>query len=131
MPSRRSRFELGCRVGAFALLGWLIGTAAFPASGRRVERATHTDVETKLAGWTRLPPTVGLHGDFSSTPSAWVIDWLSALRHSGHAVSWSGAPPAIAVTTESSADPRGGVRINVAAPADAHVVLRDDASVID
>src|SRR5689334_8673077 len=111
MPSPRSRFELGCRVGAFALLGWLIGTSVFPASGRRVERATQNDVESKLARWTRMPPTVSLHGDFASTPSAWAIDWLAALRRSGHAVTWSGSPPAIALSTETSSDPRGGARI--------------------
>jgi hypothetical protein len=131
MPSPRSRFELGCRVGAFAALGWLIGTSVFPASGRRVERATPTDVETRLASWTRMPPTVLLHGDFASTPSASAIDWLAALRRSGHVVTWSGSPPAIALSTETSADPRGGARIDVAAPADERVVLRDDASVID
>src|SRR5690242_19780311 len=113
MPSPRSRFELGCRVGAFALLGWLIGTAVFPATGRRVERATHTDVDAKLARWTRLPSSVALHGDFASTPSPVAIDWLSALRRSGHAVSWSGSPPAMALSAEASGDPRGGARIDV------------------
>lgn len=118
-------------MGAFALLGWLIGTSVFPASGRRVERATHLDVESKLARWTRLPSSVLLHSDFTSTPSAAAIDWLSALRRSGHVVTWSGSPPAIALTAEASGDPRGGARIEVAAPADERVVLRDDASIID
>jgi hypothetical protein len=131
MPSLRSRFELGCRVGAFAALGWLIGTSVFPASGRRVERATQSDVDAKLASWTRMPSSVVLHGEFSSTPSAAAIDWLAALKRTGHVVTWSGSPPAIALSAESNGDPRGGARIDVAAPADEHVVLRDDASIID
>src|SRR5205085_12378659 len=108
MPSLRSRFELGCRVGAFALLGWLIGTSVFPSPGRRLERAITSDIESKLARWTRLPSSVLLHGDFASTPSASTIDWLSALRRSGHIVTWSGSPPAVALTAEASGDPRGG-----------------------
>jgi len=60
---------------------------------RRVERATNSDIESKLARWTRLPSSVLLHGDFASTPSASTVDWLSALRRSGHVVTWSGSPP--------------------------------------
>lgn len=131
MRSPRKRFELGCRIGAFALLGWLLGTSIMPAPGRRVVRASQSDVETKLAEWTRLSSSVALHGDFSTTPSAWAIDWLSALRRSGHAVTWSGSPPPVALTVEATADPRGAVQISVAAPADDRVSLRDDASVID
>ena len=37
MRSPRSRFELACRVGVFALLGWLLGASVIPSSGRRAE----------------------------------------------------------------------------------------------
>jgi hypothetical protein len=74
---------------------------------------------------------VRLHGDFATTPDAWVIDWLAALAHSGHAMTWSGSPPAVAMTSEALADPRHGVRIDVVAPSRTPVVLRDSASVID
>src|SRR5262245_38334624 len=122
MRSLRSRLETACRIGAFALVGWLLGTSLFPSTGRRVERASQSGVETRLASWTRLPSTVALHGDFSATPSAWAIDWLGALQRSGHAVSWSGTPPAVAMTAEAIADPRGGARIDVAAPAGERVI---------
>ena len=131
MRSRRSRFELGCRIAAFALLGWLLGASVIASSGRRVDRATESDVERRLAAWTRDPAGVVLHGQFAATPSAWAIDWLAALAHSGHAVTWSGTPPAVAMTAEAIADPRGGVRIAVAAPAGDRVTLRDDASLLD
>jgi hypothetical protein len=131
MRSPRNRFELGCRIGAFAVLGWLLGTSIMPASGRRVVRASQSDVGAKLAEWTRLPARFALHGDFATAPSPWEIDWLSALKRSGRSVTWSGSPPPVAVTTEATADPRGSVQISVAAPSDDRVSLRDDASLID
>ncbi|MDB4874615.1 MAG: hypothetical protein JWM41_1061 [Gemmatimonadetes bacterium] len=118
-------------MAAFALLGWLLGTSVFPSTGRRVERATEATVAARLAAWTRTAPNVALHGDFATTPETWAIDWLAALGHGGHAVSWSGSPPAVAMSAEALSDPSGGTRIDVAAPAGARVLLRDDASVID
>src|SRR5476649_727059 len=127
----RSRFEFVCRVGAFGLLGWLLGTSVFPSSSPRVERASATDVASQLVTWTRAEPAVLLHGDFNVTPERSTIDWLAALAHSRHVVSWSGTPPAVAMTVEALPDPNGGARIDVAAPDGARIVLRDDASVID
>ncbi|MEP6495710.1 MAG: hypothetical protein ABJF01_23705 [bacterium] len=131
MPSRRSRFELACRIGAFALLGWMLGSSVIPTSGRRLERATAAGVGAKLAAWTRLPPGVVLHGDFSTSPDAGSVDWLSALKRSGHVVAWSGTPPAVAMSAEAMSDPNGAVRVDVAAPGGSTVLVRDDASVID
>jgi hypothetical protein len=131
MPSRRSRIEAGCRVGAFALLGWLVGTSLFPSIGRRIERAEVAGIETRLPAWTRAAPNVGLYANLAATPDAWVVDWLAALRHSGHSVSWSGRPPAVAMSIEALPDPDGGNRIDVAAPESSLVVIRDDVSLID
>jgi hypothetical protein len=127
----RRRFEQFCRVGAFALLGWLIGTSVFPTTTHRVEQATAADVSGRLEAWTRSAATIPLHGEFSVTPDAWIVDWLSALGRSGHAVSWSGNPPAVAMSLEAIHDPTGSTVIDVAAPPGARVVVRDDASVID
>lgn len=118
-------------MGAFALLGWLLGSSVIPSTGRRVERATAADVGARLAKWTALPASVALHGEFSTSPEAWVVDWLAALRRSGHVVSWSGSPPAVALSAEAMSDPNGAVRIDVAAPNGVVVQLRDDASAID
>lgn len=132
MRSRRSRFELACRVGAFGALGWLLGGSLIPSSGRRLDRATSNDVASRLAAWTRAPRRVALHGDFATTtPDAWAIDWLAALRHSGHAVSWSGAPPSVAMSSDAVREPDGGIRVDVAAPQGAVIALRDDGGVID
>jgi hypothetical protein len=131
MRSRRSDFELGCRLAAFALLGWLLGESVLPSPGPRLERAQMRAVSSRLATWTRAPSNVRLHADLATTPDARVIDWLAALAHSGHAVTWSGSPPAVAMSAEAVADPSGSVRVDVAAPSHTPVVLRDSASVID
>jgi hypothetical protein len=131
MRSRRSRLEVACRVGAFALLGWLLGASLSPPTRLRVAQARDADVASALHEWTRDPANVVLHATFDSAPSPWVVDWLAALRHSRHAVSWSGPLAAIALSVQPAADPRGGVRIDVAAPLHARVVVRDDAGPID
>jgi hypothetical protein len=122
---------MACRIGAFALLGWLLGTSVVSSAGRRAETASAADVERRLPAWTRLPSSVALHVTLDATPSNAAVDWLSALRHSGRSVTWTGAPPPLAVTAEPLADPRGGTRIDVAAASGSSVRLHDDASVLD
>src|SRR5215475_7588186 len=131
MCSPRSRFELACCIGVFALLGWLLGASVVSSTGRRSETASSADVERRLPAWTRLPSSVALHVNLDATPSATAVEWLSALRHSGRSVTWTGAPPALAVTAEPLTDPRGGTRIDVAATPGSSIVLHDDASILD
>lgn len=100
-------------------------------AGRRLERAPTNAIAARLPEWTRAPSTVLLHADLVTTPDAWIVDWLAALRHSGHVVTWSGSLPAVAMSSEALADPRGNVRIDVAAPSGALVRIRDSASVVD
>ena len=69
--------------------------------------------------------------DFASAPDAWIVDWLAALGHSGHPVTWSGSPPAVAISAAALVDPQGGARIDVAAPAGESVALRDAAGPLD
>jgi hypothetical protein len=115
----------------FALLGWLIGTSVFPSIGRRAETVNGTALESRLPQWTRRPPGDALHANLDVTPSRWAVDWLAALQRGGHSVTWTGNPPALAVAADPVADPRGGARLDVAAPAGTKLVVRDDASVID
>jgi hypothetical protein len=131
MRSPRSRLETACRVAAFGLLGWLLGSSFFTSSNRRTERATADNVSARLEAWTRAPSTTAIQVDVPVVPDAWVVDWLAALRHSNHLVSWSGSPPAVMLAAEPVADPQGGVRIDVAAPSGETVVVRDEGSVID
>src|SRR4051812_5535049 len=114
MRSPRSRFETACRVGAFALLGWLVGGSVIPSAGIRLERATVTELPTSLPKWTLEANNVAMHADLPTVPAAWQVDWLAALRRVGRPVSWSGTPPALAISTEPLRDPSGGIRIDVA-----------------
>jgi len=131
MRSLRRRLEVGCRVGAFALLGWLLGTSIFPSPQRVVERASATDLTSRLQSWTRMPTSVALHAALEAAPSPTATAWLAALRHAGHPVSWSGSPTPAVVVAEPIVDPSGGVRVSVAAPANSRVMLADAAGAID
>ena len=131
MRSLRSRFEVGCRVAAFGLLGWLLGSSVIPSAPPTLERASSSEIASRIEAWTRAPSNTALHGVFATTPEQWVVDWLAALHHSGHAVSWSGSPPALALAAEALPDPGGDVRIDVAAPEHATVVLADGGGAID
>ncbi len=131
MRSRRSRLELGCRIAAFALIGWLIGTSLFPPRPIRTERAAAATIAPRLAAWTRMPPASELHVDLDTVPDPWIVDWLAALRASGHIVRWSGSPSPAAIVAEPVGDPRAHVRVGVASPNGASVVLSDDAALID
>ncbi len=131
MRSRRRRFETACRVGAFALLGWLLGGSLMVTGTRRWERATDLDLLTRLAAWTRDAHATSFRVDVAAAPPTWAIDWLAALRHGGHTVVWSGSPPAVAMTVEPIPDPSGGVRVDLAAPSGSAVVLRDEGGIID
>lgn len=131
MRSRRRAFELGCRIAAFALLGWLIGTSIFPSRPIGVARASDASVAMRLPDWTGLPATTELHAELSRVPEPWVVDWLAALRRSGHVVHWSGSPSAALILAERVADPETRVRVAIAAPSGSAVAVADDASAID
>jgi hypothetical protein len=131
MRSRRSRFELASRVTAFGLLGWLLGAALFPPPHRRTESASAANLSARLGAWTGAAPGTALHGDFVVVPPPWEVAWLAALSRSGHAVSWSGTPPAVAMSVEQVADPLGGSRIAIAAPPGTRVLVRDAEGSID
>jgi hypothetical protein len=131
MPSPRRRLETACRVGAFAVLGWLLGTSIIPVKSGRLERLTTAELGTRLPQLTRSSGNVAIHVAMPTTPASSAVDWLRALDHSGRALSWTGLPPAVAMTVEPIADPDGGVRVDIAAPNGSVVALRDDAGAID
>jgi hypothetical protein len=131
MRSLRRRLEIGCRIGAFALLGWSIGTSIFPSPRRAVERASASELSTRLPSWTRTPAGVALHATLDAAPSSRETAWLAALRHAGHSVSWSGSPAPAVVVAEPVVDPSGALRVGVAAPVNSRVTLADMAGAID
>jgi hypothetical protein len=131
MRSLRRRFEVACRIAAFALLGWLLGSSVIPSTRATLERASATELASRLPAWTRAPSNTALHGVFRATPERWAVDWLAALEHGGRAVSWSGSPPALALAAEALPDPGGEIRIDVAAPENSNVVVGDGGGTID
>jgi hypothetical protein len=131
MPSRRSRFETACRIGAFGVLGWLLGGSIVAPATPRLERVTAASLGPDLVALTRAPANVAVHVDVPAVPDPWIVDWLGAARRGGRAVSWSGAPAPAALVAQPMLDPEGGVRIDVAAPSGSVVMLRDDVSPID
>src|SRR5437868_6006652 len=101
MPSPRSRFESVCRVGAFALLGWLLGGSIMRTAARRVEHVAACDknlaecdkkLSDRLTALTRARGEA-IHLDAPVAPTAWATDWLAALDRGGTPVTWSGSPP--------------------------------------
>jgi hypothetical protein len=131
MRSRRRQLEWSCRIAAFALLGWLFGESAVPTAPRRVESARGGELAARLPVWTRAPSSVALHAILDAAPSATTDDWLAALGHAGHSVTWSGGAKPLAMSVEPATDPRGGVRLSVAAPAGAMIVFSDAAGPLD
>jgi hypothetical protein len=122
---------MACRIGAFGVLGWLLGGSIIPSTARTVESVSAAAAGERLGAITRAPGNLAVHVTVEATPEPWVTDWFAALRHSGRAVSWTGSPPPLAISGEPIADPRGGTRVSVAAPSGSSVILSDDASVID
>src|SRR5581483_11329304 len=101
-----------------------------PGTAVRIERVSGTRaLAAALPAWTREPQNVILHADLDSAPATWVIDWMSALHRSRHPVTWNGALAPLAISAAPEADPRGAVRIVVAAPDRARVTVSDDAGV--
>lgn len=139
MPSRRSRFESACRIGAFALLGWLLGESLGRSSARRTERVStcaqasascDENLATRLSVLTRAPDEM-IHLDARAAPPAWATDWLAALAREGTPVSWSGSPPATVLAVQPIASPEGGVRIDIAAAKGSVARIQDDAGELD
>ena len=72
-----------------------------------------------------------VHVVLEGAPAASTRDWLRALGHSGTAVTWSGDVASLAMSVEPVADPRGAVRVSVAAPDSSAVAVSDVVGGID
>lgn len=117
-----------------ALLAILLALA-FRGEGARPPGASATARGAAIAGalesWTyRAPSRVGV--TFDSAPTPTTRDWLAALARAGTPVAWSarGLAP-LAVVAERAPGPDDVVRVSVAAPDAASVVVGDDGGMID
>jgi hypothetical protein len=132
-PDLRRRLELAARVGAIAMLVWMIARAAAPRDSASVqERADSRALTASLASWTLAPEPTSVHVSAAFAPAALEREWLRALSRAGVRVTWSGdSIPATAIEVAARTDPAGGVRAYVAAPAGARATLSDAVGLID
>lgn len=132
-PGSRRIAERGLRLTSIALLGWLFLLALHPVPTPGPPAvATGGTLATALERWTTSPAIPSIHAELDYLPDAITRDWLAALAAAGSRVSWSArdAVPA-ALVVERAPDPRGAVRVRVAAPSGTSVTLRDLAGAVD
>jgi hypothetical protein len=100
-----------------------------------VVRVDAASLRPALERWSTASPPRAVHVtlDGGGAPAAYARQWLIALRRDGTAVHWGTVSPmlASAIAAEPIADPRGGTRVRVAAPAGAAVVVRDALGPLD
>jgi hypothetical protein len=136
MPSRpelRRWLERAARVGALALLAWMVVRTLSPREAASAEaRADSRSLPAALAEWTLAPSPGAVHVTLAAAPAARERDWLRALARAGVRVRWSGdALPPTALEVVARNDPAGGVRAFIAAPPALHASLSDAIGPID
>ncbi len=136
MPSLADRFRTGAewalRGLALALLVGCLVLALRSGGAADAEVGESAALRESLERWTTAVRPPRVHVALEHPPSRTEQEWLAALAGAGTAVEWSGsALLPTAVTVEPRADPAGGAGVSVAAPPDAHVVLRDTMGVLD
>lgn len=67
----------------------------------------------------------------ASVPSPRERDWIAALAGAGSNVSWTGDLPAVAVSAQPVAAPRGGITVLSAGPEGSSIVLADGLGPLD
>lgn len=136
MPSSTERIRTAAewllRTLTLALLVWCLMLALGAGRNERIETGSSATLRESLERWTTVSSPARVHVALEHPPIGPEQDWLAALAGAGTAVEWSGPellPTAIAM--EPRADPGGGADVSVAAPPDAHVVLRDTLGALD
>ncbi len=134
MRSRAERIEWALHAVALAGVAWAIWWCVPTGGGSGAEVAEPGAVRAALARWSTTDPVSAVHARFNPAPDGMERDWLRALRGAGVRVGWETRATtlgATAVGAEPVADPRGVVRVAVAAPPGATVVIGDRLGPID
>lgn len=116
-------------IGALAWMLWLSlddDAGALPESARL---ATMTDMLPRWTTGSIAPTRITLQLD--SLPTPLERDWLRALSAAGTVIRWSGPVTATAIAVQPVVSPNGGLRVVVAAPESAVVMLSDELGAID
>ena len=135
MPSRadlRRRIEWILRAIVIGSLAFMLWRSVMPSSSASIPAAQSSQISaTALATWSAepLPPRIDLQID--AVPSRTARAWLSGLAGAGSSITWTGTPSAVMTSVEPIPAPTGGVRVLIAAPSTATVVLSDDVGPID
>ncbi|HWZ58438.1 MAG TPA: hypothetical protein VNW46_05620 [Gemmatimonadaceae bacterium] len=131
----RSVVEWVLHAVAVGLVAWAWWRSGHPAPRGGVEVRAQGELRAALVRWTLGEPVARAHARFDAVPDVTTREWLAALATTGTRVTWDAggadALPATAIDVERVADPRGLVRVGVAAPAGARVVLADRLGGID
>ncbi|HWZ57807.1 MAG TPA: hypothetical protein VNW46_02435 [Gemmatimonadaceae bacterium] len=128
------------RITAVALLIWVVWRVLCPAQPRVAEQVDARALHGALTRWSTRAPPRRVHVTLApgSVLPGFQRQWLVALRRNGVRTTWGqpigtpiGAPLlATAIDLEPVADPRGGTRVNVAAPAGSQVTVQDALGLI-
>lgn len=119
-----------------AALVLMLGLALWRSTRPRRLNAEHRTVATgalqrTLEDATRSSRVDAIDLVVDSAPSSAALRWLSALAHSGVAVRWRGAAPALVIDAERVREPRADVRVLLAADSGVAVAVGDSAGALD
>jgi hypothetical protein len=128
----RRWLEWSCRAVALGLIAWMLFDAMRGSSRPSVtESSPASELSARLAEWSYGDRSVGVHVEAERALDPAERSWLRALARDGRRVTWSGELPALAVDAAPVAEPSGGARIAIAAPAGRWMHVADEAGAID
>jgi hypothetical protein len=124
--------ERAARVLAILLLLGLLADAFREREAPQHLSVPARELAVRLPRWSTAADPASVHLESAGFLPPYQRDWLAALPGVGTAVTWElqgGVPLALAV--DPVADPEGGVRAWIAAPAGVRVEVRDPAGPLD
>lgn len=128
----RSTFEWVLRGISIVTLCFLIWQAFQLLNEKVSGRAEGESVYASLARWSTEETPNDIHAVLDSVPTPAVRDWLASFPAAQTEMTWEGVslrPSAVSI--EPIADPKGAVRIWVAAPEGGQVIVSDSLGIID
>src|SRR5688572_1327741 len=127
-PSRdrgvRVWLERAAQALALAIVLWWLYQSLRPAGEGATEVVALGELPAELSRWSTVSTPGRVHVRIDSAVAPATRDWLAALASSGTRVTWEGhGVLPLAAVAEPVADPAGGTRVWVGAPAGAPVLL--------
>jgi len=124
--------ERAAHLAGIAIILWFLIDSLWTRPGANAEAVEVGALPAELRRWstTASPHRVHLQVDGAIQPAH--RDWLAAIAAAGSEVTWNGdSVMPLAIALDPVADPDGGTRVRVAAPAGTTVVLEDDLGAMD